>query len=156
VLYYQYARSFVHEIFSKALKMTFTCLFWFILTCGLVFANTSPKIEEFNHNRSQNHGTKFKISCSLQEGARPLHFTWHKNGELLQATSASTYRIETTDDDSLLIVDKLSLSDSANYSCSVRNHFGTDTQFTILVVKGLHLTTICFKFASLCGAYRVV
>jgi len=78
--------------------------------------------------------TKLKILCQPQEGSRPFRFEWHKNGRLL---SEATHRIETSDDDSLFVIDKLTTTDSANYSCSVRNDFGADTQFTILTVKGL-------------------
>ena len=105
----------------------------------------SPRIEEIIQKRLQNVGTKFTILCSLQEGARPVLFEWYKNGHLLLTPTSNfnSHRIATSEDESHFIIEKLSESDSANYSCSVRNKFGSDTQFTVLTVKGL--TFFLFK-----------
>lgn len=115
-----------------------------ILTCLLSIlylaeANKSPKLEEFKPKRFLNVGSKFAIFCSPHEGSKPFRFEWHKNGHLLSpSSSARSYHIDTSEDDSRLVIESLSPLDSANYSCSVRNDHGSDTQFTVLAVKGLH------------------
>ena len=105
-----------------------------------------PKLVEFLARRSQNMNTKLKILCQPQEGSKPFRFEWHKNGIPLSPEKeirnfsyplASVYRIETTEEDSLLVIDNLSIYDSANYTCVVRNHYGSNIQFTVLTVKGL-------------------
>lgn len=93
-----------------------------------------PKLGEFKSSLSQNVGSKLKIFCSPQEGDRPFRFVWRKNGQPL--STGSHLRIETSEDDSLLIIEKLLASDSANYSCLVENRKGVDTQSTLLLLKG--------------------
>ena len=100
-------------------------------------SNRPPKLEEFKHRRTQNIGTKFTMFCSPQEGIRPFHYEWFKNGQILPKSS-SNHRIEMSEDNSLFIVHQLTPNDSANFSCSVRNQFGSDSQYTLLTVKGLH------------------
>ena len=107
-------------------------------------SSSSPKLEEFKPKRFQNIGNKFVLVCIPLEGLKPFHFEWYKNGILIQqqasSSNAATYRItETPEGESLLVIEKLSSSDSANYSCSVSNHFGTDSQLTQLIVRGLIL-----------------
>lgn len=107
-----------------------------LVSISLVSANFSPKLDNLNLQRSQNIGSVFKIFCAPQEGTKPFRFEWHKNGVHLPLTS-SLYRIETSEDDSLFVIDKVSESDSGNYSCLAANNVGTDRQFTTLLVKGL-------------------
>ena len=95
-----------------------------------------PKLNEFNPKRSQKIGTKLLIVCSPQEGTKPFHFEWHKNGHLLKGSELN-HKIETNQDESWFTISNLKQTDSANYSCSVRNQFGTDSQFTVFTVKGL-------------------
>lgn len=85
-------------------------------------------------NHSQKIGTKFKILCSLQQGSSPFRFEWEKNSHLLQDSQVN---VETDEDGSVLIIRKLEVSHSGNYSCAVRNDHGIDTKWTVLTVTGL-------------------
>ena len=119
---------------------------WTVYICAyfvfstLVGANLPPKLEDFMPKRSQELGTKFSIFCSLQQGTKPFQFEWYKNGQILSSSDTHDYRIDTTSDQSVLIISSLTKSwSSTNFTCSVRNHVGHDTKSTILNVKGMHL-----------------
>lgn len=125
---------------ATATMLIYILVFAFLASVyiGPIEANSLLKLEEFKPKRSQNVGSKFTIFCSPQEGVKPFHFEWHKNGHLLQSSSVNpSYRVETSEDGSMLIIEKLIPLDSGNYSCSVKNKHGSDTQFTMLTVKGL-------------------
>lgn len=112
---------------------------WFLIECllfaSVAYASLVPKLDKF-YPRDQNVGSTFKIFCSPQEGSKPFQFEWRKNGQLL-SSSGVTYKIEHSIDDSLFVINQLQTLDSGNYSCTVRNQYGSDTQTTVLTVKGL-------------------
>ncbi len=106
----------------------------------LITATTSnqqklPKLADSIANKAQNVGTKLKILCQAQEGSRPLRFTWQKNGQQL-SSSTGKYNIDSTEEDSLLVIKQLAIEDSGNYTCSVGNSAGTVHQTTVVIVKG--------------------
>ena len=105
-----------------------------LLSCASSYL--SLKLAQHVPQRSQNFGTKLKIHCLLIEetSSRP-EFIWFKQDALL--SSGSRYRIETSEEESILVIDKLIASDSANYTCTVRNNLQEKaSQTTILTVKG--------------------
>lgn len=89
---------------------------------------------ELKSKHFQNTGKKFILTCYLEEGTKPLVFEWHRNGGII--SSVSSVRIETSEEVSSLTIDRLQSTDSGNYSCSVSNQFGSDSQSTVLLVKG--------------------
>ena len=121
-----------------------TLFLTFLISISITTIATSfvkSKLREVKAELSQNAGSKLKIWCSIQEGSKPYHFEWHRNGHPLTEMYVEhhlKYRIDTSDDESALVIDKLTTSDSANYTCTVRGSHGVDTQFTVLTVKGLH------------------
>lgn len=126
----------------------------------LIGAQQKPRLVPVADQRSQNYGTSTKFLCSIQEGTPPLEFVWQKNGQSLSARKLSLgYRVETNQDDSMLIIANLSAEDSGNYSCIVRNDLGYDYQYTVLIVKGLlwfdFVSIRYFQSDSMCGAYNV-
>lgn len=106
--------------------------------------NSAPVLVKFQPMQSLNVDQKFKLFCYLLDGViggsdgQPVdtvQFEWAKNGRILH--SSSKYRIDMMNDESFLTIEKLSITDTGNYSCTVRNQFGTDVQYTQLTVKGL-------------------
>lgn len=68
------------------------------------------------------------------QGARPLHFTWFKDGQL--TTGQSGYRIENRELSSNLIIEKVSSDENANFSCKVSNSDGVDITSVVINVVG--------------------
>ena len=108
-----------------------------------------PKLSENLPRRSQNIGTRFKVSCFVEDGQKPFRFEWRKNDQIIRSDFDQKYQIDSEDDSSRLTIIDLNINDSANYSCTVRNDFGFDSQLTNLIVKGLKLF---FYFSHICGA----
>ena len=113
----------------------------FLLFLFQIAFSSLPKLDDINPKREQNVGSKLKIFCASNQGSRPFSFEWYKNGLPLSSTK---YQIETSEDDSLFVIDKLTKEDSGNYFCIVHNHFGSDTLFTNLIVKGLTFFSLNF------------
>ena len=111
------------------------CLFM-LFSFDIVNANIAPKLAEGKPKIFQDRETKFNIFCSIQKGTKPFQFEWRKNTKVLKGSNANI-RIQDFEDNSLLIINQLSSNDSARYTCTVRNHFGSDSQSTELSVKGL-------------------
>lgn len=73
----------------------------------------------------------------MKTGSEPLFFQWIKNGNILNNDLQSNYKISASEDHSQFLIKNVHRSDSGNYSCIVRNAFGTDIQSTQLNIKGL-------------------
>jgi hypothetical protein len=86
----------------------------------------------------------FRLFCQISTGNRPLFFQWLKNGQTLANSPENEYKIENNDDFSIFTIKSVDRSDSGNYSCVVRNEFGTDVQSAVLTVKGL-IQLFCYK-----------
>ncbi len=99
---------------------------------------------------SQNAVTKgsfFRLFCQSSAGTKPLFFQWIRNGQTLTNSPESEYKIENNEDYSHFTIKSVDRNDSGNYSCVVRNAFGTDIQSALLVVKGLiQLPVFCNQF----------
>ena len=101
---------------------------------------------ELKTTRTQELGKKFIIPCYIEQGSKPFKFEWKKNGRTL--LSNNHQRIETSDDMTGLTIDQVDSSDSGNFSCIVSNSVGFDSQFTVLLVKGRHLSQFIHSFLN--------
>ena len=107
----------------------------------------APKLVDVKDRLSQNVGTKLKIHCNIQQGSKPMTFEWYKNTSridllnMMMTENNRGMKIVHSEDESLLTIFTLNRTHSGNYSCHVRNRYGSDTQFTVLTVKGLSFDT---------------
>ncbi|KAJ6222590.1 hypothetical protein RDWZM_001135, partial [Blomia tropicalis] len=117
--------------------------FGFDTQWSVLQVKVSPKITKFHPFYSQPNESQFMLTCNVYQGLKPLKFIWFKNGQKLE--SNEKVEIDTKNMFSHLSLSKIGVDDSANYSCSVSNPFGVDTQWSVLQVKGqpklFHLPT---------------
>jgi len=106
----------------------------------------SPKLLSLPSQNIVSEGVSFSLFCSIQTGSKPLFFQWIRNGQILNKSPQTNYKIENSEKHSLFLIESVVRSDSGNYSCNVRNAFGTDSQSALLIVKGL---TFIFNFRLL-------
>jgi hypothetical protein len=88
-------------------------------------------------HKNQSEGTHFQLLCTVEEGSLPLFFEWSKNGQSLKAKQDVNYEIDNSKKFSTFSISKIDRRDAGNYTCVVRNAFGTDSQNVLLTVKGM-------------------
>lgn len=96
----------------------------------------APKLSSMVNQTTQNVNSIFQVTCPIQEGSQPLFFEWLRNGQTLKSGPDVSYKIESSDIISILTIKRIQRSDHANYTCLVRNAFGTDSRTVRLTVKG--------------------
>ena len=98
---------------------------------------TAPKLTQQQNTKNQSENTYFQIFCAVDRGSDPLFFEWLINEVKVKPSPDVNYKIENNKRFSILSIEKLRQKDSANYGCVVSNQFGSDSQNTLLTVKGL-------------------
>jgi len=94
----------------------------------------APKISKKDSSESLKEGSYFTIICAVYEGSLPLFFQWSRND---QAISDTNIEIASSDKrSSRLTIEKVTSNDSGNYTCNVKNAFGSDSHSTSLQIKG--------------------
>ncbi len=88
-------------------------------------------------HKNLTEGSFFQLFCTAEEGSLPLFFEWSKNGQSLKANPDVNYKIENFDRYSTFSIAKINRKDTGNYTCLVRNAFGTYSQNVYLAVKGM-------------------
>jgi len=88
-------------------------------------------------HKNQTENSFFQIFCSAQEGSVPLFFQWSKDGQTIKPNPDLNYKVDNFDRFSTLTIAKIDRKDAGNYTCIVRNGFGTDSQNVLLTVKGM-------------------
>jgi hypothetical protein len=88
-------------------------------------------------HKNLTEGSFFQLFCTAEEGSLPLFFEWSKNGQSLKASPDVNYKIENFDRYSTFSIAKINRKDTGNYTCIVRNAFGTESQNVYLTVKGM-------------------
>jgi hypothetical protein len=97
----------------------------------------APKLLALSQQNTVSEGVLFRFYCSILLGTKPLFFQWTKNGQITSNSPQTNYKIENSEDQSIFKIMNVIRADSGNYSCTVRNAFGTDSQSAIFIVKGL-------------------
>ena len=97
---------------------------------------SAPKLGSFAPQKSLSIGSDFLFVCNVESGSLPVFFEWSRNGQTLKTSPDANYKIESSKKFSILSIDAITRSDSANYTCLVRNAFGSDTQSVLLSIKG--------------------
>ncbi len=120
------------------MQITFYLLMLSIFSLLLLSSLNAEKLRLAESSRQllQQIGSKLRLFCAAQEGTGPLYYKWTKNGHLLPPTGAN-HQVKSSEDNSVLIIHQITVTDAGNYSCSVSNGAGqSDHQTTMLIVKG--------------------
>lgn len=104
-----------------------------LLVFHINFLLDAVQLEQLTRKYEHDLGSKFSILCSVVKGSKPFRFEWFKDDRLVLPTD---YRITNMDEESVLVIGRVSPIDAGKYSCSVSDNFSTDTQWTQLFVKG--------------------
>lgn len=104
--------------------------FMYILT-----GSTKPEVAPLHFPSELKFGKRAALYCSVLDGDPPFTFVWLKDGVIL--TENDNFFIAKTDGfNSVLSISKLGAESNGNYSCRVKNAFGSDEKFSFLQVKG--------------------
>ncbi|KAG8174516.1 hypothetical protein JTE90_003070, partial [Oedothorax gibbosus] len=93
----------------------------------------APKISPFHFPTLIEMHKKASVACLLNQGTAPHTFKWFKGKS--EVSETENLKVNTLRDASILTIDPVRASDSANYTCYVTNKFGKDTYSAALVVK---------------------
>ena len=86
--------------------------------------------------KNQTIGSIFQVFCTVEEGSFPVFFEWFRNSKTLNSSPEVNYRIENSRISSTLTIEKIARSDQGNYTCVVKNPFGSDAQ-NVVLIKGM-------------------
>ncbi|CAG2165379.1 unnamed protein product [Oppiella nova] len=117
----------------------------------------APKLGSIVSHKSLSIGSSFQVFCNVEKGSLPVFFEWSRNGQTLKTSPDANYKIENFKKFSTLSIDEITRSDSANYSCLVRNAVGSDTQSVLLSIKAPKLGSsgISHKSLSLGSNFQI-
>ncbi|XP_053212503.1 cell adhesion molecule DSCAML1-like isoform X11 [Panonychus citri] len=114
-------------------------MFLFTLIVFCLFRNQvngqeSPKVAPFSSIVKPVIGGKTSFTCQSLTGSSPFQIVWFKNNKEIQDSIET--RIRNNEDSSMLIIDSIKSSHSANYTCKISNRFGYDSYSSELLVEG--------------------
>ena len=71
----------------------------------------------------------------MQQGAQPFFFEWFKNSQAIRSGQGARWEIENSKKSSTLNIERISKEDAGNYSCMVKNVYGSDQINVVLTVN---------------------
>lgn len=80
-------------------------------------------------------GEKGSAFCTVKSGDRPFEFEWKKDGNSLEVSP--NIIIQSVLDSSVLVIQSVTSESSGNYTCIVKNAFGSDRFTAALTVTGI-------------------
>ncbi|KAG0436162.1 hypothetical protein HPB47_018104, partial [Ixodes persulcatus] len=93
-----------------------------------------PQIQPFSFPPNVNLGEKASVTCVAARGSGPFQFTWTQDGRPITNT-ASKYARTVVDDIATMTIEKVSVEDVGNYTCTVSNGAGRDGASASLMVE---------------------
>ncbi|XP_064486240.1 cell adhesion molecule Dscam1-like isoform X3 [Ornithodoros turicata] len=92
---------------------------------GRVKASEEPKLQPFFFPKDHPQMETLVVSCIAMKGAKPLTFSWYKDGRPVMAGHRAIPKT-LTDNLSTLTILKVTAEDNGNYTCVVSNSAGSD------------------------------
>ncbi|KAG8170511.1 hypothetical protein JTE90_000334, partial [Oedothorax gibbosus] len=84
----------------------------------------APDVASFNFPTGLKEGQRGSAMCTIKSGERPFEFQWLKNGE--EIITSSNVKIQNVLDTSFLVIEAVSSESNGNYTCIVKNLYGSD------------------------------
>ena len=114
------------------------------LNCNSNFGKTAPKLGPIVNNQRRDVNSSLRLFCDVQQGVQPFFFEWFKNNQPIKAGPGVKWEIENAKKLSTLTIERIDKNDAGNYSCLVKNIYGSDSLTVSLTVKGTVLFIILF------------
>lgn len=108
------------------------------------FLLDAPVVASFSFPSALKEGERGSVTCTIRSGSTPLEFTWLKDGKDVQDMEG--IRIQSVLDSFLLVISSVTSKSSGNYTCIVKNGFGSDHYTSVLAVTGDCLSRVFFIF----------
>ncbi|KAG8172953.1 hypothetical protein JTE90_005602 [Oedothorax gibbosus] len=105
-----------------------------IKTKGIVISVSDlPKVQKIFFPDQVVTGQRTSAHCTAISGSPPMEFKWLKNGLTIKANQQ--FSIRNHADYSVLFIENVDFTTSANYTCELTNSFGSDRYTAVLEVK---------------------
>lgn len=117
------------------------------------FPTDQPRIQPLAFPSNVNLGERVTVTCVAAVGRKPFDFVWMHDGKTL-ANSKRKYSRVVVDNIVTMTIEQVTAQDVGNYTCAVRNDFGSDIATAALIVEG-KLTTIPYFSNYSWGSFRV-
>ncbi|GIY86363.1 hemicentin-2 [Caerostris extrusa] len=97
-------------------------------------AGEPPVVAAFNFPSALKEGERGSAICTIRSGDTPLEFQWLKDGQ--DVNEIEGIKIQSVMDSSFLVISSVTSKSSGNYTCIVKNSFGSDRYTSVLAVTG--------------------
>ncbi|XP_035232060.1 Down syndrome cell adhesion molecule-like protein Dscam2 [Stegodyphus dumicola] len=104
---------------------------YFFIQCSE--ASDAPVVAPFMFPPALKEGERGSAICTIKSGDRPLDFKWLKDGSEIQ--ESQNVKIQSVMDSSFLVIEAVTSQSSGNYTCIVKNTFGSDHFTATLMVS---------------------
>ncbi|KAG8173213.1 hypothetical protein JTE90_023106 [Oedothorax gibbosus] len=99
---------------------------------SLIEAGDAPKVAPFSFPPALKNGERGSVACTIRSGDTPVDFLWKKDERDIKESDG--IKIQSILDSSFLVISSVSSKSSGNYTCIVKNSFGSDQYTSILKV----------------------
>ncbi|KAG8173633.1 hypothetical protein JTE90_000474, partial [Oedothorax gibbosus] len=125
--------SVSEEMTVILLVFSWTISILFIPLHGDAHRHDLPKVQKISFPDQVVTGQRTSAHCTAISGTPPMEFKWLKNGVIINANQQ--FSIRSSADYSILFIESVDLSTSANYTCELTNPYGSDRNTAVLEVK---------------------
>lgn len=105
----------------------------FLIHLG-AYANDAPVLNTLFIPRNLAIGDITEIICTIKRGTLPVEFTWMHNGQ--EINSHPKYKITNSNRNSIFLIGAIQASDIGNFTCIVKNAYGSDSKTESLLMDG--------------------
>ncbi|KAG8178096.1 hypothetical protein JTE90_017445 [Oedothorax gibbosus] len=109
---------------SKTISLKVREIVFLLFVVWKTDANDAPDVASFSFPTGLKEGQRGSATCTIKSGERPFDFQWLKNGD--EIVKSSNVKIQNVLDSSFLVIEAVSSESNGNYTCIVKNLYGSD------------------------------